>query len=64
MSDDTDLALAECVRSACAEAARSGYQDAAIAGLCREGALEAAIGAIDRLDLRAVLARQDDQSCR
>lgn len=55
MSDDRELSTAERVRSACIEAARAGYQDAAIAGLCAEGALEAALGAIDRLDLRAVL---------
>ncbi len=60
MSDDLELRTAERVRSACIEAARTGYEDAAIAGLCAEGALEAALGAIDRLDLRTVLAHAAD----
>ena len=51
MTDDEAEALAECVRAACIEAARQGYEDAAMAGLCGEGALEAALGAIERLDL-------------
>ncbi|KEZ76261.1 hypothetical protein [Salinisphaera hydrothermalis] len=45
-------ALAERVRAACIEAARQGYEEAAIAGLCGEGALEAALGALERLDLK------------
>ncbi len=64
MSDDLELRMAERVRSACVDAARAGYQDAAIAGLCAEGALEAALGAIDRLDLREVLAYSVDDDAR
>ncbi|AWN15757.1 acetyltransferase [Salinisphaera sp. LB1] len=55
MGDEGDLVLAERVRSACVEAARLGYEDAAMSGLCGEGALEAAIGAIEKLDLRELL---------
>ncbi|MGB7755212.1 MAG: hypothetical protein WBL23_04015 [Salinisphaera sp.] len=55
MSDDLELRMAERVRSACVEAARLGYEDAAMSGLCGEGALEAAIGAIEKLDLRELL---------
>lgn len=51
MTDAEAEALAERVRAACIEAARHGYEDAAMAGLCGEGALEAALGAIERLDL-------------
>jgi len=52
---DRELELAERVRAACAEAAAAGYEDAAIRGLCGEGALEAAISAIQRLDLERLL---------
>jgi hypothetical protein len=48
--------LAEAIRDACVAAARAGYEDAATAGLCHEGAWEAALGAIQRLDLAALLA--------
>ena len=47
--------LAEAVRAACVEAAKSGYEDASISGLCGEGALEAALDAIRMLDLDKVL---------
>ena len=52
--------VAERVRRACRQAVRTGYADAAAAGLCAEGALEAALGALDRLDLDEVLAAADD----
>lgn len=46
--DITDLAveIAEQVKKACIEAALRGFEDAEISGLCGEGALENAIGAI------------------
>lgn len=49
------MMLAEAVRAACREAARDGYRDAAISGLCGEGAQEAALGAIDMLDVARVV---------
>lgn len=49
--------LAEAVRTACIEAAKDGYQNAAMAGLCHDGAWEAAIGAIQMLDVDAVIAQ-------
>ncbi len=45
---------AQAVRAACVEAAISGYEDAAISGLCREGAFEAAISAIRVVDLETI----------
>lgn len=48
--------VAELVRDACIQAALDGYRDAAISGLCHEGAFEAALDAIRMLDLTAVLA--------
>lgn len=51
--------LAQAVRDACVQAARDGYQNAAIAGLCHEGAWEAAISAIQMLDLSAVIEQDE-----
>ena len=48
------------VRDACLEAAREGYQQAAMAGLCQEGAVEASLDAIQMLDLEALLAGPDE----
>lgn len=62
MQESEQLDLAERVRQACVEAALDGYQDAAMAGLCDEGAQEAAISAIRRLDLQAFLKRSDSGS--
>ncbi|MGH8280773.1 MAG: acetyltransferase [Gammaproteobacteria bacterium] len=50
------LALAEAVRLACLQAAREGYESAAMNGLCHEGAVEASLDAIRMLDLNAVVA--------
>ena len=44
----------EAVRAACLAAAREAYEDAMQRGLCAEGALEAALGAIEMLDLETV----------
>ncbi|MFY0698114.1 MAG: acetyltransferase [Balneola sp.] len=52
---------AEIVRDACIAAAKEGFMDASISGLCNEGAIEAAISAIQNLDLTKVLADQKDQ---
>ena len=46
--------LGEAVRRACVEAALTSYEDAAISGLCHEGAWEAAVSAIRGLDLDAL----------
>lgn len=50
---------AEKVRKACIRAAREGFRDASMSGLCTEGAVEAAIGAMQSLDLEDLL---DDAS--
>ncbi|MBD3646491.1 MAG: acetyltransferase [Pseudomonadales bacterium] len=54
------LCLAEAVRAACIEAARKGFADAGMAGLCRDGTIEAAIGAMEMVDLQAVLNPKAD----
>lgn len=47
--------LADAVRAACIAAALDGYEMAAISGLCPEGAWEAAVSAMQRLDLAPLL---------
>ncbi len=44
--------LAEEVRAALVKAALTAYHDAAIRGLCSEGAWEVAVSAMRRLDLQ------------
>ena len=57
------LNIAEAVREACIAAAKRGFDDAAISGLCHDGATECAIGAIKALDLVALVeAAQSDAS--
>jgi hypothetical protein len=53
--------FAEAIRNACVQAALDGYQNAAIAGLCHEGAWEAAINAIQMLDLDAVIQQHEEE---
>jgi hypothetical protein len=48
--------VAEAVRIACIAAALEGYENAAISGLCHEGAWEAAIGAMRMLDVEKLLS--------
>jgi hypothetical protein len=46
------LPTAEAVRRACIEAALAAYEDAGISGLCAEGRWEAAVSAMQSLDLK------------
>ncbi|MCP8689776.1 hypothetical protein [Marinobacterium sedimentorum] len=50
------LELALAVQDAAIVAALQGYENAAISGLCHEGAWEAAISAIRMMDLDALVA--------
>lgn len=52
--DEEKKEIAEIVRSKCIEAAREGFRDATISGLCIDGAMEAAISAIQTLDLAKI----------
>jgi hypothetical protein len=47
--------IAEAVRAACERAAISAYEDAGIRGLCEEGRWEAAVGALQSIDLRKLI---------
>lgn len=58
----TDHELMEAVRRACIQAALAAYEDAGISGLCAEGRWEAAVGAIQSLDLKQVAGEAGD--CR
>lgn len=47
--------LAEAVRAACLQAAVAAHEDAAIRGLCEAGRWEAALGALQSLDLHTLI---------
>jgi hypothetical protein len=47
--------IAQFVKDACIRAVLEGYENAAMSGLCHEGAWEAAISAIRMLDLETIL---------
>ena len=49
--------IAEAARQACIAAALAAYEDAGIQGLCAEGRWEAAVGAMQSLDLKQPLHR-------
>lgn len=49
--------LAEEVRQACLNAAKEGFRDASMSGLCSEGAIEAAVGSIQKIDLSKIISR-------
>ena len=49
--------IAEQTRDALVRAALTAYEDAAIRGLCCEGAWEVAVGAMREMDLSGVLAQ-------
>lgn len=50
MSNKKNIRLAEYIQNACIAAAREGFRDASMSGLCQEGAMEAAVSAIEKLD--------------
>lgn len=47
--------MAESIRQACIEAARDGFRDASMSGLCADGAMEAAVSAMQSLDLEKLI---------
>ncbi|MDZ7716816.1 MAG: acetyltransferase [Balneolaceae bacterium] len=58
-SDEQLTQLAQEVQDACFEAAKEGFQEASISGLCRDGAIEAALGAIQSLDINKLIKQAD-----
>ncbi|MCH2451383.1 MAG: acetyltransferase [Gracilimonas sp.] len=57
-SNSEQLKIAEQIRNACIKAAKEGFLDASMSGLCREGAMEAAISAIESLDVEQLVEKQ------
>jgi hypothetical protein len=55
MTPEEGKRLAEAVREACLKAAREGYEQAAMSGLCHEGAVEASLDAVRMLDIAALV---------
>lgn len=51
MEENKKIELAEKIQKACIEAARQGFKDASMSGLCTEGAMEVAISSMQKLDL-------------
>jgi hypothetical protein len=51
------LEVAEAVRDACRQAVAEAWEDAGVQGLCVEGRCEVAVGAIERIGLKAIVAR-------
>lgn len=58
--DPSILNIAEMVKSACIESAREGFQDASMSGLCTEGAIEAAISAIQKLNVERIVKKHTE----
>ena len=64
MDDDLPKSAqaAEAARRACIAAALAAYEDAGVLGLCAEGRWEAAISAMQSLDLKSVAASPEEPS--
>jgi len=50
-----NMEMAESIRQACINAARDGFRDASMSGLCADGAMEAAVSAIQSLDMEKLI---------
>lgn len=55
MNNQERYQLAKNVKEACIQAAKEGFRDASMSGLCNEGAMEAAVSAIQRLELNKII---------
>jgi hypothetical protein len=53
-----ELKIAQTVRDSCIRAAKGGFRDASMRGLCSEGSIEAAISAIQLLDIEEIVAER------
>ena len=58
----TSKKLAEAIRSECLKAAREAFRNASEDGLCEEGAIEAACGAIQSVDTERIISRILDET--
>lgn len=57
MNKNAEFEIARKVRDACIKAAKEGFREAAMSGLCMDGAAEAAIGAMQSLDLGNIIQK-------
>ncbi|WP_069133502.1 acetyltransferase [Rhodohalobacter halophilus] len=55
MSEQEKMELAERIKKECIKAAKEGFREASMSGLCTEGAMEAAVSAIQNLNLGKLL---------
>ncbi len=60
--------IARRIRDACLQAARQAHEDAGVQGLCAEGRWEAAMSALEVVDVQAILRELEhpagkDRSC-
>lgn len=57
MSDEVDkeYLLGALVRDRCLEAARCGYEEAALSGLCEQGRIEVALDSIRSVDITKLI---------
>ena len=53
--------MAEKIRTACIKTAQNEFRAAAMSGLCMDGAIEAAVGGIQSLDLEKIIEQQMNQ---
>ena len=60
--ENRDQVLAQKIREKCIQAAREGFRDASISGLCAEGAMEAAISGMQKIDLTKMLNEIQNES--
>lgn len=52
---DPNIEVAEKVRTICVQTFKEHFHEALLSGLCNDGALEVAIGAVEAIDLEKVL---------
>jgi len=57
MIEQDKMKLAEQVKEECIQAARGGFRDASMSGLCSEGAMEAALSAIQKIDVNKIVEK-------
>ena len=56
MTEQQARQWAEATRAACKEAAQAAFEEASMLGLCQAGAIEAAMSAIEMVDVNEVKA--------
>lgn len=56
-NNQVELEIARRIRNACIKAAKEGFREAAMSGLCMDGAAEAAVGAIQSLNLEEIIQK-------